>query len=66
MQTFTPKTNDVLKAMKAAGWSDVANGLGDTFRNCFHKKREDDAILWNKFGEQHFGIHHAKTGNAIQ
>ena len=58
--------SEVLQAMKAAGWSDVANGLGDTFRMSFHKKREDDKILWNKLGEQHFGLHHAKTGNAIQ
>ena len=26
--------------MKAAGWSDVANGLGDTFRMSFHKKEK--------------------------
>ena len=30
--------NEVLQAMKTAGWSDISSGLGDTFRMSFNKK----------------------------
>ena len=58
--------SEELRAMKAAGWRDVAGGLGDTFRMSFSKKIADHLIEWNKQGEQKFGIHSANSGNVIQ
>ena len=58
--------SEVLRAMEAAGWRDVASGLGDTFRMSFSKQIADHIIEWNKLGEQQFGIHLAKSGNVIE
>ena len=59
------ENNEVLQAMKTAGWREISSGLGDTFRMSF-KKRDDDAVIWNKLGEQKLGQLYANTCNTIQ
>ena len=60
------ENNEVLQAMKTAGWRDISNGFGDTFTMSFNKQIKDDAVIWNKCGENKFGKHRAKICNTIQ
>ena len=57
--------SDVLQAVTRAGWVDVAEGLGDTFRIRCHEKRRQDTIQWTEKGEEQVGHDRITCNNEV-
>ena len=57
--------SEVLQAMTRAGWTNVASGLGDTFRTGYTETCGPDTWEWTVESEEQFGYVQATNGTEV-